>query len=132
MKNAADQYRQSGVLAEVAVADPYRIIQMLFEGALERIAIARGAMLQGDIPRKGEQISKAIGIIDGLRAALDHEKGGELAGRLDDLYEYMTYRLLQANLKNSSEMLDEVTRLLREIKAGWDAIPEDQRTPPRA
>jgi len=127
MKNIADQYRQSGMLAEVAVADPYRITQMLFEGALERIAIGRGAMLQGDVPRKGEQIGKAINIIDGLRAALDHEKGGELAGRLDSLYEYMTYRLLQANLKNSPEMLDEVSGLLREIKAGWDAIPEDQR-----
>jgi flagellar protein FliS len=123
----ADQYRQSGVLAEITEATPYRLIQMLFEGALERIAIGRGAMLHGNIAKKGEQISKAINIIEGLRTGLDHERGGELAERLDSLYEYMSYRLLQANLHNDPEQLEEVSRLLQQIKAGWDAIPEEHR-----
>ncbi|EIC20520.1 flagellar export chaperone FliS [Thiorhodovibrio frisius] len=127
MKKSTDQYRQAGVLSEISVASPHRIIQLLFEGALERIAVGKGAMLQGNIAKKGEQISKAINIIDGLRGVLDHEKGGELAERLDALYEYMSYQLLQANLRDNPDALDEVTKLLREVKSGWDEIPEELR-----
>ncbi|MBK1647610.1 flagellar export chaperone FliS [Rhabdochromatium marinum] len=127
MNKSTEQYRQAGVLSEISVANPHRIIQLLFEGALERIAVGRGAMLQGNIPKKGEQIGKAINILDGLRGVLDYDKGGELAERLDALYEYMSFQLLQANLHNDPDLLDEVTRLLRQIKSGWDEIPEEFR-----
>jgi flagellar protein FliS len=131
MNKSTEQYRQAGVLSEVAVASPHRLIQLLFEGALERIAVGRGAMVQGNVAKKGEQIGKAINIVDGLRGVLDHDKGGQLAERLDMLYEYMSYQLLQANLHNKPEILDEVSSLLREIKSGWDEIPEEFRNPPR-
>ncbi|WP_017940681.1 MULTISPECIES: flagellar export chaperone FliS [unclassified Thioalkalivibrio] len=124
---AVNQYRQSGALAEAQVADPHRLIQMLFEGALERIAVAKGAVQQGNVGLKGEKIGKAIDIVESLRALLDHDKNPELAGRLDALYEYMSRRLLEANAQNDPAALDEVAKLLREIKAGWDDIPADQR-----
>lgn len=124
MRKEINQYRQSGHMAEAAVADPHRLIQMLFEGALERIAVARGAMSQGNIKVKGEKIGQAITIIDGLRGFLDHNQGADLAGKLDSLYEYMCRRLLEGNARNNLDALDEVIRLLREIKSGWDAIPE--------
>ena len=124
MRRELQQYRQSGPLAEAAVANPHRLIQMLFEGALERIAVARGAMEQGNIRVKGEKLSQAIVIIDGLRASLDLGKGVALAENLDALYEYMSRRLLEGNARNHLDALDEVSRLLREIKSGWDAIPE--------
>ena len=73
---------------------------------------------------KGELIGKAIGIIGGLRAGLNLEEGGELAVNLDNLYDYMSRRLLEANLKNSVEPLDEVADLLRNVKSGWDAIAQ--------
>ena len=79
---ALNQYHNAGPLAEVSEADPHRLVQMLFEGALDRLAVARGAMLQGNTAVKGERISRAIGIIDGLRAHLDMEQGGELAANL--------------------------------------------------
>jgi len=124
MRRELNQYRQSGHLAEAAVADPHRLIQMLFEGALERIAIARGAMGQGNVRVKGEKLGQAINIIGGLRGSLDHTQGADLSERLDALYEYMNRRLLEANLRNDPDALDEVIRLLREVKSGWDAIPE--------
>ncbi|WP_019571319.1 flagellar export chaperone FliS [Thioalkalivibrio sp. ALMg3] len=127
MNRGVNQYRQSGALAEAQVADPYRLIQMLFEGALERIAVAKGAMQQGNVALKGEKIGKAIDIVESLRAVLDHKHNGELAGNLDSLYEYMSRRLLEANAKNDPVALDEVAKLLREIKAGWDDIPSEQR-----
>jgi flagellar secretion chaperone FliS len=121
---ALNQYRDAGARAEVSDANPHRLIQLLFEGALERIAMARGAMQQGEVAVKGERIGKAIGIIEGLRAHLDLEKGGDVAANLESLYEYMSRRLTEANLHNDVGALDEVANLLREVKAGWDAIPE--------
>ena len=124
MRRELNQYRQAGPIAEAAVADPHRLIQMLFEGALERIAVARGAMQQGNIRVKGEKLGQAITIIDGLRGLLDHNQGADLAEKLDALYEYMGRRLLEGNARNDPDALDEVIRLLREVKSGWDAIPE--------
>jgi len=124
IQQALNQYRNAGPFAEVSEADPHRLIQLLFEGALDRIAIARGAMRQGDVAVKGDRISRAIAIIDGLRAHLDMERGGEIAANLRSLYEYMERRLAEANLRDDVQILDEVANLLREVKSGWDAIPQ--------
>ncbi|MEE3157104.1 MAG: flagellar export chaperone FliS [Pseudomonadota bacterium] len=119
---AMKQYQTVNVNAQVSEADPHRLIQMLMEGALQRIAQARGALQHGNVPLKGEQIGKATAIIGGLRDALNVNEGGELAANLDRLYAFMQQRLSEANLKNDGAMLDEVSELLREIKAGWDGI----------
>lgn len=119
---AMKQYQRVSVHSEVFEASPHRLIQMLMEGALERIAQARGAIQREKFAEKGELIGKSISIIGGLREPLDHEVGGELSQNLDSLYEYMISRLLEANRGNDIAALDEVTRLLREVKTGWDAI----------
>lgn len=119
---AMKQYQTVNVNAQVSEADPHRLIQMLMEGGLQRIAQAKGAMQHGNVALKGERIGKALGIVGGLREALNAEKGGELALNLDRLYAFMQDRLTQANLKNDVSMLDEVADLLREVKAGWDGI----------
>jgi flagellar protein FliS len=95
---------------------------MLFEGALERIAQAKGAMLQNQIARKGELIGKATAIVGGLQGSLNDKDGGGLADNLDSLYDYIIRRLTQANFENNPEYLDECGRLLGEIKSAWDAI----------
>lgn len=119
---AMKQYQTVNVHAQVTEASPHRLIQMLFEGGLQRIAQARGAMQHGNIALKGELIGKAMGIVSGLRDALDVDKGGEMANNLDSLYAYMLKQLSMANLKNDPALLDEVAKLLREVKEGWDAI----------
>lgn len=119
---AMKQYQSVNVNVQVGEADPHRLIQMLMEGGLQRLAQARGAMQHGNMPLKGELIGKTVGIIGGLRAALDHDKGGEVAANLERLYDFMTRRLSEANLRNDPAMLDEVSGLLREVKEGWDGI----------
>ena len=119
---AMKQYQTVNVNAQVTEASPHRLIQMLLEGGLQRIAQAKGAMEYGNIALKGELIGKAMGIVGGLREAVDTEKGGEIAANLDNLYAFMQQRLSQANLNNDQSMLDEVAKLLREIKEGWDGI----------
>jgi len=119
------QYTQYDVKTEVFEASPHRLVQMLIEGALDKVAIAKGYIERNDIAGKGQYISWAISIIDGLRTSIDKDAGGVIANNLDDLYEYMGRRLLQANIDNSTEILDEVGSLLREIKSAWDAIPNE-------
>ena len=121
---AMNKYAQVGNQSTAAFANPHRLIQMLMEGALEKISKAKGFLQNGNTAKKGEHISWAISIIEGLRASLDHSQGGEISANLEALYIYMNGRLTQANLKNSVEMLDEVTGLLIDIKSGWDAIPK--------
>lgn len=119
---AMKQYQQVSIEAQVSDANPHRLIQLLMQGGLERLAQARGAMEREQIPEKGILIGKAIGIIGGLREALDSERGGELAGNLDRLYEYMIARLVEANTSNDTSLLNEVSALLLEVKSGWDGI----------
>ena len=130
--NGLQQYKQVGLQASVESADPHRLIQMLMEGALEKIAKSKQFMMVKNTPEKGRHVSWAISIIDGLRLSLDKEKGGDIAQNLDALYEYMTRRLVLANAQNDSSILDEVTSLLLEVKSGWDAIPEAVRRNPAA
>lgn len=122
-RKAVDAYAQVGVETGVAAADPHKLILMLFDGALAAIAKARFAMSRSEIVAKGAAISKAIEIVDGgLKASLDVGAGGELAERLSQLYDYMLHRLLQANLRNDIPALDEVTRLLSELRGAWAQI----------
>jgi len=119
---AVQQYKNVSLQSEIAAASPHRLIQMLMEGVVTKIAAARHCMQNANIAGKGESISMAISIIDGLRASLDKANGGEIAENLDNLYDYMGRRLLIANLKNDESILLEVSDLISEIKSAWDAI----------
>jgi len=120
--SALRQYQQGSTQSQLAEASPHRLIQMLFEGALDRLAQAQGALARGQVAEKGLLIGKVIGIVGGLREGLDKGQGGELAQHLDGLYEYMIRQLAQANLKNDEAILRQVAQLLRELKEGWDGI----------
>ncbi|MDH5572032.1 MAG: flagellar export chaperone FliS [Gammaproteobacteria bacterium] len=124
LHSAVQHYNKINVASSVESASPHRLIQMLMVGALEKIATAKGHMARGEISSKGGNISWAISIIDGLRASLDLESGGEIAQNLDDLYDYMTRRLARANIEDDEDLLDEVSSLLRSIKSAWDDVPE--------
>lgn len=126
MNNPAAAYRKAGLETRVETTSPHRLVLMLYEGALSQIAIAGMHIQTNNVAAKGEAIGDAINIIEtGLRACLDFKAGGELAERLDALYEYICARLLHANLRNDRAALDEVTALLRELKSGWEEIAGD-------
>ncbi|HEY8606497.1 MAG TPA: flagellar export chaperone FliS [Noviherbaspirillum sp.] len=122
----ANAYAKIGIETGVASASPHKLIVMLFEGAMVAVASAVQHMNAGDVANKGAAISKAISIIDnGLRASLDKNVGGEVALNLDALYEYMSSRLLIANLKNQPQTLDEVYQLLKGLRDAWVTINPD-------
>lgn len=130
MHKAVQQYNRVGISSSVEAASPHRLIEMLMDGALEKIAFAKGFMERGNISEKGGHISWAISIVDGLRASLDLEMGGEIAQNLDDLYDYMTRRLARANVENNPDILDEVSSLMASVKSSWQQVPSniDEKT----
>jgi flagellar protein FliS len=120
-------YASVGTHSQVEAASPHRLIQLLMDGALDRLALARGQIQRGEISLKASSISRTMSIIDGLRLSLDHSVDSSLSENLEGLYDYMNRRLLLANVKNDTEALDEVSGLLRELKEAWDAIPDPAR-----
>ena len=123
MRSPTQTYSTVSLDVAVETADPHRLILMLFDGAIAAVSVAKLHMNAGEIAQKGMAISKAIDLIsNGLLASLDMEAGGELAERLAALYEYMTQRLLFANLKNSAAAMDEVSELLASLREAWAAI----------
>lgn len=122
---AMRQYQQVSVHSGIMDASPHRLVQMLMEGALEKIALAKGYMVNDEIANKGENISKAIAIVGGLKTSLNYDSGGEIAENLSNLYDYMANRLVIANLRNDKSILDEVASLMADIKMGWDGIPDE-------
>ncbi len=121
--NPLKAYENVGLETAIQSASPHKLILMLFEGARQAMLSARAGIEEGDTPKKGMAISKAIDIIlNGLRASINLEDGGKLSEDLYALYDYMGRRLLHANLHNDLGALDEVTRLLGEIHSAWIEI----------
>lgn len=127
LNNPAAAYSAAGIETIADTADAHELILMLFDGALVSISLAAHHLKSENIAAKGENISKAIDIIEnGLKVSLDYRSGGALAERLGALYEYMCHRLLHANLRNDKAVLEEVSGLLRELKSAWEEIGKDR------
>lgn len=121
--------RQSGIAAyrdahvgSAHGASPHSVVAMLLDGALARLAAARGHIERGEVSAKAEGLSRALAIVEALRLALDHTRGGEVAGNLEALYEYVSLRITEGNLHNSTRALDEAASLLVEVRSAWIAI----------
>ncbi len=116
-------YAKVGLETGVTSASPHKLIVMLYDGALAAIMTGITQMKAGNVQEKGNAISKAIRIIDdGLKASLDKEVGGEIARNLEALYDYMSRRLLEANIKNDPAILEEVRGLLADLRDTWNQI----------
>lgn len=123
MSAAVKAYSNVAIESKAHSSDPHKLILMLYQGALLSIASAKNQMIRKEIAAKGKSISQAISIInDGLKAGLDLKAGGPLAQNLSDLYDYMTQRLLVANMKNDTAILDEVSTLLLDLRGAWESI----------
>ena len=116
-------YAKVGVETAIDAADPHRLVGLLFDGLIESIVQARGAIRERNIAAKGRAIGRAVRIVDeGLKAALNLKAGGALAGDLDALYAYIALRLTQANLHDDERALDECQRLIEPLRAAWSDI----------
>ncbi|MFM5394424.1 flagellar export chaperone FliS [Aeromonas veronii] len=119
-------YTTQNLQSELAVADPYRVIQLLMQGCLERLAQARGAIERRDFEQKSQSISKAMAIINGLQDSLDLSYG-KVPEDLFALYDYMKTRMMDASRNMDITAVDEVINLMLTVKSGWDTIPVEER-----
>ncbi|MEM7467797.1 MAG: flagellar export chaperone FliS [Pseudomonadota bacterium] len=120
--NGLSEYKTVSMRSEIESASPHRLIQMLLDGAVTKIAVAKGCIERSDTLGKCENIDWAMSIIGGLQGSLDLEKGGQIAENLQALYDYSARQLVVANSRNDTEILDEVSGLLNEIRSGWAGI----------
>lgn len=119
-------YQMVAAHGGVAAADPHRLVVMLMDGALSRIANARGCAERKAIAEKSAHLHRVMAILDELRHSLDLSQG-EIATNLDDLYEFMSRQLLKAHVDHGVEILDSVAALLGEIRSAWIALPIEAR-----
>ncbi len=122
-RHASSAYCRIGVETGVGAASAHHLVAMLYDGFLDAVAQARGAMQAGRIEDKGLAIGRAVRIVEeGLRAAIDEQQGGRLALNLKTLYSYVALRLTEANLRNDAAALDECVRLIEPLRTAWQAI----------
>jgi len=105
-------------------ASPHKLVSLLLDASLTKLAEAKGAMERGEVRDKANAVKRAIDIIVNLQACLDHEAGGDIARKLDDLYTFSINRLSLANAANDTKMLDEVAKVIGEVRAGWEEIKQ--------
>lgn len=110
------QYQQN----QIETAAPEKILILLYEGAIRFLVIAKKACEQKEIEKFHNNLIKAQHIIQEFMDSLDMEIGGEVALNLYNLYEYLHYRLVQANIKKDISMIDEVLDHLRKLKITWE------------
>lgn len=126
-QSAAQAYQQIDIRTRVESATPHRLIQLMMERALTKIGLALTHIKNGNVQEKGNNITDAISIINGLQASLNHKADQRMSENFDALYAYMMRRLLEANLQNDAGKLQETAGLLRQLKEAWDAIVDDNQ-----
>lgn len=119
-------YKATSIAADLGVADPHRVIQLMMQGFLERLAQAKGAIERQDMEAKSIAVSKAQGLLHGLQDALDMSQG-DISEDLHGLYAYMDERIWDASLARDVAPLDEVMSLMVTIKSAWDQLPEAEK-----
>ena len=124
--HSVDQYRKLDVQTSVASASSHQLIEMLFDGIKDRLNQALGCLEHEDYEGKGHALSSAVEILVGLQASLDHEKGGELAGNLEALYDYMQRRLFRASCDNDASAITEVSDLIDTLRSAWKVIGDQE------
>jgi flagellar secretion chaperone FliS len=121
--SALKSYRQTGTAAVSLGASPQRLIGMLYDSALGRLAAARGCLERGDVGGRHSHVTRVLDILQYLQQTLNPEAGGALADQLGQLYDYMQRQLTLANARADAAGLDEVAALLRTLKDAWDGLP---------
>ena len=119
---AVSSYAKVQRETSVESASPHRLIEMLYDGAVDRVVQAKGAIEHKNVELRGEKINSAISIVAGLRMSLNTDEGGEIAENLDGLYVYIQSVLAKAHREASSELLDEALDLLSNMRDTWKQI----------
>jgi flagellar protein FliS len=120
---AIENYSSGSTATQAAVANRVELIQMLFDGLIDSLSAAKGHIEHRNIEEKSKALARASRIVVGLQAALDLDKGGDLAANLNELYGYLVRRILHVNIHNDLLVLEEVRSLISEVRDAWRQVP---------
>ena len=121
-RNPAAAYRSTAVETRVHEADPHALIALMLEGAIQRLRTAEACIASGDVARKAKAAAEAGAIVDSVARRLDLQQGGEIAARLEALYDYASRRVVGANAANDPQGFAEVAALLDDVYGAWKQI----------
>lgn len=124
---AINAYQKGSLKQDIASADPHRLTAMLMQGALDRLAYAKGCMSREDMKGRSDNLSKATAIFINLRDTLDMNVGGDFSQNIYNLYEYFIDKLTNIDTENGIDNIDEVIALFTPIKDAWVSIPEQAK-----
>lgn len=127
-KKGINAYQSVGGRDQATTADPYQLIQMLMNGALQKLAVSKGAIERQDLEVKSENLTKSLSIVNALQEGLDMNVESEVVGNMYDLYDYVKRQIVEAMATNKVEAVENCLMVMRSLKEGWDAIPVEART----
>lgn len=126
-KKGINAYQSVGGRDQATTADPYQLIQMLMNGALQKLAVSKGAIERKDLEAKSENLTKSLSIVNALQEGLDMNVESEVVGNMYDLYDYVKRQIIEAMTSNKIEAIENSLMVMRSLKEGWDAIPVEAR-----
>jgi flagellar protein FliS len=106
------------------------LIVMLYEGAIRNLHDAADAVRKKDLVRKRQTVDRAVAILQHLQSTLNRERGEAIAADLDNLYTYITSRVLQGSMQLEAEPLEEAAKLLTVLLSGWEQLAKKQPQQP--
>ncbi|CAN5126954.1 flagellar export chaperone FliS [soil metagenome] len=125
---AIRQYAKVGVESQVLGAGDHQLIALLFDGAIEAIDRAHSFRKAGNSAESVAMLGRARNIVvEGLRAGLNRQRGGDLAVKLDQLYDFIIRRLVVAG-SGDPRAFDDARNLLDELRSAWTQIDPQRRT----
>lgn len=125
-QNPFDSYLESQVYS----ASPVRLVTILYRAALDSLETARRQLRTGDVRKRAEATARASNVVAELTQSLNMDEGGEVARNLLHLYDYLLYRIHQANMNSDESAYEECIQLLSTLLDGWQSIEETQVEPP--
>ena len=127
ISHASKIYQEIGLHSQIEGASQHKLIDLLFDGALIKLAKAKGYIVQNNIALKGQEIGKVIAIVTELQSSLLPTDNNEISTNLKVLYNYIIELIVEANISNKTESIDEAKQLLEHLRESWNLIPNESR-----
>jgi len=124
MRQNLKAYKKVDIESTIMSSEPHQIILMMFDGALQSLAIAKGAIERKDYELKSQTVSKFINIVSALRNSLDFDSEPVVSKRFDDLYTYCIDVINDVSLSMDAARVDEIIDLIKPLRNAWFEMPE--------
>ncbi|HEY3770394.1 MAG TPA: flagellar export chaperone FliS [Candidatus Angelobacter sp.] len=121
MVNPALEYRKRAVEG----ASPVGLVVMLYGGAITALMRAISAIDANNIEKRVHELNKVLAILAELQGTLDFEKGGAVAQQLEKYYIVLRAQVLEASIKNSKSILEDLVKNVSGVKEAWQQVERE-------